>query len=165
MPRKLALFALLLLLLQLPQLAVRPAVALPIEVSRAQFAQYIEDLSEPEGYFDTDNFISNETSYLHVVPDLRRQVKPGNVYLGVGPDQNFPYIVATQPSLAIIPDIRRQNMLQHLLYKALFDMSASRAEFLALLFSREAPKLDVRSSLTDILGAVRRAPTTEARYR
>jgi hypothetical protein len=145
--------------------APRPAAPPPIEISRAQFAQYIEELSEPEGYFDTDNFISNETSYLHVIPDLKRQVKPGNVYLGVGPDQNFPYIVHTQPSLAIISDIRRQNMLQHFLYKALFDMSASRAEFVALLFSRETPKVDKSASLPELLGAVRRAPSNEARYR
>jgi hypothetical protein len=136
-----------------------------LQVSNAQFAQYIEELSEPEGYFDTDNFISNETSYLHVIPELRRLVKPGNVYLGVGPDQNFPYIAHTQPSLAIIPDIRRQNMVQHLLYKALFDMSATRAEFVALLVSRETPKVDTRVALPELLNALRRAPSSEARYR
>jgi hypothetical protein len=147
------------------QALLLPAAPPSIEISKVQFAQYIDELSEPEGYFDTDNFISNETSYLHVIPDLKRQVKPGNVYLGVGPDQNFPYIAHTQPILAIIPDIRRQNMMQHLLYKALFDLSASRAEFVALLFSREAPKVDVRATLPDILAAVRRAPTNDARYR
>ena len=141
------------------------SAAADIQVSRSQFAQYIDDLSEPEGYFDTDNFISNETSYLHVIPDLRRQVKPGFVYLGVGPDQNFSYIVHTQPSLAIITDIRRQNMLQHLLYKALFDLSGSRAEYLAMLFSRELPKIDSRASLRDHLRAVRSAGSSEARFR
>src|SRR6185295_13864486 len=150
-------------LLLLIQTAAKPAAAPPIEISRAQFAQYIEELSEPEGYFDTDNFISNETSYLHVIPELKRQVKPGNVYLGVGPDQNFPYIAHTQPTLAIIVDIRRQNMLQHLLYKALFDMSASRADFVGLLFSRDTPKVDKSASLPEVLGAVRRSPTSEAR--
>ena len=152
-------------LLVLVQLSAKPATAPPIEISRAQFARYVEELSEPEGFFDTDNFISNETSYLHVIPELRRQVKPGNVYLGVGPDQNFPYIVHTQPSLAIISDIRRQNMLQHLLYKALFDMSASRAEFAAFLFSRETPKVDRAAGLPELLNAVRRAPSSDARYR
>ena len=147
------------------QIVPRPAAPAPIEISRAQFAQYIEELSEPEGYFDTDNFISNETSYLHVVPELKRQVKPGNVYLGVGPDQNFPYIAHTQPSLAVISDIRRQNMLQHLLYKALFDMSASRAEFVALLFSRETSKVAVGASLPELLNTARRTPSSEARYR
>jgi hypothetical protein len=152
-------------LLVVIQVAVTPAAFAPIDVSRAQFAKYIDDLSEPEGYFDTDNFISNETSYLHVIPELRRQVKPGNVYLGVGPDQNFPYIAHTQPALAIIPDIRRQNMLQHLLYKAIFDMSASRADCVALLFSRDSPGMDARATLPDLLNAVRRAPANEARYR
>jgi len=139
--------------------------AADIPISRAQFAQYINDLSEPEGFFDTHNFISNETSYLHVIPELRRQVKAGNVYLGVGPDQNFSYIVHTQPSLAIITDIRRQNMMEHLLYKALFDLSSSRAEFLGMLFSREAPKADPRAPLRDLLRATRNARTSEERFR
>jgi hypothetical protein len=142
-------------------LAAAPAA---VSVSRTQFAQYLESLSEPEGFFDTDNFITNETSYLHVVPELKRVVRPGNVYMGVGPDQNFPYIAHTQPALAIVVDIRRQNMLQHLLYKALFELSASRAEFLARLFSREPIKVDTRASLADHLAAVRRSPATEARY-
>jgi hypothetical protein len=141
------------------------AAAADIQVSRAQFAQYVDELSEPEGYFDSDNFITNETSYLHIIGELRERVKPGNVYLGVGPDQNFSYIAHTRPTLAIIVDIRRQNMLEHLLYKALFDLSASRVEFLSLLFSRETPRIDARSSLRDILIAIRRAGTSDNRYR
>jgi len=140
------------------------AAAADIQISRPQFAQYIDELSEPEGFFDTDNFISNETSYLHVIPDLRRRVKPGFVYLGVGPDQNFSYIVHTQPSLAIITDIRRQNMLEHLLYKALFDLSNSRSEFLGMLFSREAPRVESRAPLRDLLRAIRAGRTSEERF-
>jgi hypothetical protein len=34
-------------------------------------------------------------------------------------------------------DIRRQNMLEHLTYKALFEMSTDRADFLSRLFSRQ----------------------------
>src|SRR5262249_23229152 len=113
-------------------------------------------------FFDTDNFISNETSYLHVIPELRRRVKPGFVYLGVGPDQNFSYIVHTQPALAIITDIRRQNMVEHLLYKAIFDLSASRAEFVAMLFSREVPK--DQKSLSTMLAAMR-SGKNEQRYK
>ena len=30
-------------------------------------------LSEPGGYFDSDNLVSNETSYLHVVGALRER--------------------------------------------------------------------------------------------
>ena len=58
------------------------------------------------------------------------------VYLGVAPDQNFTYIVALKPSIAFIVDIRHQNAMQHLLFKALIAMSATRAEFLARLLSR-----------------------------
>lgn len=138
------------------------AAAADIQITRAQFAQYIDDFSEPDGFFDTDNFISNETSYLHVIPELRRRVKPGFVYLGVGPDQNFSYIVHTQPALAIITDIRRQNMVEHLLYKTIFDLSASRAEFVAMLFSREVPK--EQKSLSAMLAAMR-SGKNEQRYR
>jgi hypothetical protein len=161
-----SLLVLMLIALRVQLTTQVPVVAAAdIQISRAQFAQYIDDLSEPEGYFDTDNFISNETSYLHVIPELRRRVKTGFVYLGVGPDQNFSYIVHTKPSLAIITDIRRQNMLEHLLYKALFDLSNSRAEFLAMLFSREVPRTDSRATLRDLLRAVRTSRTSEERFR
>src|SRR5688572_27618356 len=139
--------------------------ATDVQVSIEQFGRYIEDWSEPEGYFDTDNFISNETSYLHVIDQLRQRVLPGGVYLGVGPDQNFSYIVHTRPALAIVVDIRRQNMLQHLLYKALFELSASRAEFLAMVFSCETPRIDSRAGLRELLTAIRRSAASETRYR
>lgn len=153
--------------LQQPPPPPAPATPAEIRISTGRFAQCITELSEPEGYFDTDNFISNETSYLHVIPELHRRVRPGFVYLGVGPDQNFSYIVHTQPSLAIVIDIRRQNMLEHLLYKALFDLSASRAEYLALLFSRERPAVSAPAgaSLTTLLRSVRNAPSSALRFR
>jgi len=132
-----------------------------LDVSIEQFGRYIDQWSEPEGYFDSDNFISNETSYLHVVDQLQKQVKPGGIYLGVGPDQNFPYIVHTRPMLAIITDIRRQNMLEHLWYKALFAMSSNRLEFLSVLVSRETPRAIPNASLEQILEAVSKAPSSE----
>src|SRR5438067_4986030 len=139
----------------------QPQAATDVSVSIEQFGRYIDEWSEPEGYFDSDNFISNETSYLHVIPDLRQRVKPGGIYLGVGPDQNLSYIVHTRPSLAIITDIRRQNMLQHLLFKALFVMSSNRVEYLSLLFSKETPPVKPGASFEDLLAAVRRAPSSE----
>ena len=129
-----------------------------IEISRDDFGAIIEALSEPEGYFDTDNFISNETSYLHVIGKLRKDVEPGGVYFGVGPDQNFSYIVHSQPSLAIIADIRRQNMLQHLLFKVLIEKAKGRYDFLCLLFSKECPQSDIDLALEEMLRAVGRAP-------
>jgi hypothetical protein len=139
----------------------QPRAATDVQISTDQFGRYIEEWSEPEGYFDSDNFISNETSYLHVVDDLRVRINSGGVYLGVGPDQNFSYIVHTRPMLAIVTDIRRQNMLEHLWYKALFSLSSNRAEFLALLVSREPPRVKPNARLEDILLAVRTSPTNE----
>jgi hypothetical protein len=149
---------------QTPSRTVPVIEAAPVNISPDRFAAYVRDLSEPEGYFDTDNFISNETSYLHVMNDVR-QVPAGGVYLGVGPDQNFSYIVHSKPGIAIIVDIRRQNMLQHLLYKSLFELSETRAQFLGRMFSRTMPSMPAGASLPQLLAAVRRAPSPESQYR
>src|SRR5262249_22841457 len=86
-------------------------------------------------------------------PDLIRTTKPGRAYLGVGPEQNFTYIVATKPSMAFIVDVRRGNFDLQLMYKALFDLSADRAEFVSRLFSKKRPEgLDARSTATEIFG-------------
>lgn len=103
------------------------------------FAGQIAALSEPGGYFDTDNLISNETSYLQVLPDLRGGNVRGGAYIGVGPDQNFSYIAAVRPTIAFMVDIRRDSLLLHLLFKALFELSRTRLEYLALLTGRPVP--------------------------
>lgn len=103
------------------------------------FASRIEQFSEPGGYFDTDNLISNEGSYLHVIDALRQQGVSGGVYIGVGPDQNFSYIAQIRPSIAFIVDVRRDNLLLHLLFKALFELSTDRADYLSLMFARPPP--------------------------
>ena len=103
------------------------------------FAAQIEALSEPGGYFDTDNLISNERSYLQVLPDLERPDVRGGAYVGVGPDQNFSYIARLRPSIAFILDIRRDNLLLHLLFKAVFEQARTRIEYLSLLFGRPMP--------------------------
>ena len=87
------------------------------------FASTVASLSERGGYFDTDNLISNERSYLQVIPDLRERGVRGGAYIGVGPDQNFSYISEVRPAVAYIIDVRRDNMLLHLLFKALFEVS------------------------------------------
>ena len=43
---------------QFPPGVNRPVAAADIQISREQFSRYIDDWSEAEGYFDTDNFIS-----------------------------------------------------------------------------------------------------------
>jgi hypothetical protein len=105
----------------------------------ATFADRVAQLSEPGGYFDTDNLISNERSYLHVAPALRDASLRGGAYIGVGPDQNFSYIAQVRPSVAFIVDLRHDNLLLHLLFKALFSMSETRADYLSLLFGRPMP--------------------------
>ncbi len=103
------------------------------------FVRLIERLSEPGGYFDTDNLISNEQSYLHVLGALEARGVRGGAYIGVGPDQSFSYIAHIEPEIAFIIDIRRDNQLQHLWFKALFELSRNRAEYLSLLFGKPMP--------------------------
>src|SRR5207245_2534908 len=83
--------------------------------------------------------LSNELGFQQVIPSLRETVRTGGVYIGVGPEQNFTYITALQPRIAFIIDIRRQNMLEHMMYKALFELSEDRADFLSRLYARRRP--------------------------
>ena len=110
-------------------------------LAAGSFADEIARLSEPEGAFDTDNLISNERSYLEVVPALVASGASGGAYIGVGPDQNFSYIARIRPSVAYIIDIRRDNLLLHLLFKALFALAPDRVTYLALLTGRSPPAL------------------------
>lgn len=104
------------------------------------FAKLVQRLSESGGYFDSDNLISNETSYLHVLEGMRRLKVQGGAYIGVGPDQNFSYIAAVRPDVAFMLDIRRDNLLEHLLFKALFSMSRNRVEYMCLMFGKPLPR-------------------------
>src|SRR6185436_19115192 len=123
------------------------------QLSDEAFWKMVTEFSEAGGYFRSDNFVSNETAFQYVLNGLKK-TKSGGVYLGVGPDQNFTYIVNMRPRLAIIFDIRRQNAMQHLMYKALIEMSADRADFLSRLFSRNRPdKLGPQSSAEELLSA------------
>ena len=63
-------------------------------------------------------------------------MRRGGVYLGVAPDQNFTYIVALEPRIAFIVDIRRGNLLLHLMYKAIFELSHDRARLPVAAVSR-----------------------------
>jgi len=66
--------------------------------SDSSFAGLVARLSEPNGYFDSDNIITNEVSYLHVASQLEKVGTRGGVYIGVGPDQNYSYIAMIRPS-------------------------------------------------------------------
>jgi hypothetical protein len=128
--------------------------SLPAQLSDAEFWALSEKMSEPDGYFRSDNLLSNELYYPEVLDELTRRVGRGGVYLGVGPEQNFNYIVAVRPQMAFITDVRRGNLQLHLLYKALFELSADRVEFVSRLFTKPRPTgLGPASSASDIMNA------------
>lgn len=119
--------------------AAPAAKALEKSFTPEQFGQLIGRFSEPNGYFDTDNLISNESSYLHVLGKMRQMKVSGGAFIGVGPDQSFSYIAQVRPSIVFMTDIRRDNLLQHLLFKALFALSRNRIEYLCLFFGKPTP--------------------------
>lgn len=129
-------------------------------LSDSAWVALVARLSESGGYFDSDNLISNESSYLHVLGAMRKLGVSGGAYVGVGPDQNFSYIAQVRPRIAFIVDIRRDNLLQHLLFKSLFEMARNRAEYLALLTGRAVPN-DTRwsrRSITEVVDFIEKAP-------
>jgi hypothetical protein len=142
---------------------VSPADTLPEQLTDAQYWKMITDFSEPGGSFQLEIITSNETSYQSILPDLMQVAKPGGAYFGVGPEQNFTYVAALQPKIAFIFDIRRDMMLQHLMYKSLFEMSANRVEFVSNLFARRAPvQLTDGSSVQAIFQSFARIPAEDS---
>jgi hypothetical protein len=137
---------------------------LPDRLDDRVFWSIVTDFSEPGGYFRSDNLVSNETTFQHVIPTLQQSLTPVSAYLGVGPDQNFTYLAALQPRIAFIVDIRRQNLLLHLMYKALFEMSPTRAEFLGRLFSRSTPDLPSTAAAAALFSAIEQAPPDGAAF-
>jgi hypothetical protein len=132
----------------------RPTLDLPARLTDAEFWRLTEELSEPNGYFRSDNLVSNELVFARVLPELTKAAAPGGVYLGVGPEQNFTYIAAIRPKLAVILDIRRGNLHLQLMYKALFELAADRAEFLSLLFTKPRPAtLGPESTVQELMDA------------
>lgn len=121
---------------------------LPAQISDDAFWNFVTEASEPGGAFLSENLVSNELGYPYVLQPLLDRVKPGRgAYIGVGPEQNFTYVATLHPTIAFVVDIRRQNMVEHLLYKAIFEMSADRQQFLSRLFARK-PRADVLKNAT-----------------
>src|SRR5438094_75365 len=132
----------------------RVAAATPKELTDQQFWSLSKEFSEEDGVFRSDNLLSNETTFQYIIPKLLNTAKQGRVYLGVGPEQNFTYMTALKPSMAIIIDIRHGNLDVHLMYKALFELSKDRVEFVSRLFSRKRPDgLTSKSTPREIFGA------------
>lgn len=141
-----------------------PAVAFSAE----DFAALVDTLSESGGFFDSDNIVSNEAGYLHVRQTLKRLGVEGGAYIGVGPDQNFTYIAQVRPRYAFILDIRRDNLIEHLLYKAVFALAESRAEFLSILFSKPLPRAELNAgapTIEELVAYFDRTDGDEVRFR
>jgi len=137
------------------QLYVNAADTLPAQYTDSEFWRMVTDFSEAGGDYQYENFVSNEISYQEVLPALSRLAKPGGVYFGVASEQNFTYIDVVRPKVAFIFDVRRQNLLVHMMYKALFEMADNRADFVSLLFSRKRPAgLGANSSAEALFQAV-----------
>src|SRR5256714_7873125 len=118
--------------------ALAAAQTVTNRLSDAEFRNLITGLSERGGTFVTDNIISNEIAYQDVLPELQRRERQG-AYIGVAPEQNLSYIAALKPAIAFIVDLQRGNLLLHLLYKSLVEMSSDRADFMSRLFARPRP--------------------------
>jgi hypothetical protein len=130
------------------------AHTLPDRLTDAEFWALSERLSEPDGYFRSDNLLSNELYYPEILDPLIERVAAGGVYLGVGPEQNFNYMAAVRPRIAFITDIRRGNLHLQLMYKALFELSIDRADFVSRLFTKPRPgHLKADSAIADIMDA------------
>ncbi len=146
--------------------AVARAETVPARLTDKEFWSLVADLSEEDGFFRSDNLLSNEFWFQDVIPDLVRIARPGRVYMGVGPEQNFTYIAALKPSMAFIVDIRRGNLDLHLMYKAIFELSANRSEFVSRLFSREYQGgMTPRQSVVGLFSAYRDLEPNEELYR
>jgi hypothetical protein len=136
-------------------------------LSRAELAGLVSEISEEGGYFWSNNYISNETSYLHALDALNQLGVKGGVYIGVGPNQNFTYIANIRPRIAFIIDIRRDNFLEHLLFKLLLEKAATRQQYLSFLTGRPipSPPLDEDATLEEIVKSIERAEPDERFFR
>jgi hypothetical protein len=138
---------------------------LPSSLSDTEFWKLSQEFSEPGGTFHSENYVSNEGRFQLILPDLIARARQGGLYLGVGPEQNFTYIANLHPRMAFIVDIRRGNLQEHLLYKALFEMSADRADFLSRLFSRKRPAgIGARSTPGQLFAAYDAVPASAEQY-
>src|SRR6266404_2316184 len=150
------------------QQSVSPLRGQPSEgLTAAEFSRLVRDLSEEGGYFRSDNFTSNETSYLHVVDKLRELGATGGAYIGVGPEQNFTYIAKVRPRIAFILYIRRQAMIQHLMFKSIFYLAPDRVHYLSLLLSKALPKDKypaADASVSEMLAFIQKIPADERAY-
>ena len=137
------------------------SASLPAKIPDAEYWKTINDLAEPGGYFRIpDNFTSNEIEVGWLFSRLQETKVNGGVYLGVGPEQNLSYIASIRPKMAVLFDIRRQAMVQHQIFKAIFELSPDRADFIQMTFAKPRPaKLDTTTEIRAMWDAYWYIPT------
>ena len=97
------------------------------------FAAQIASLSEPGGYFDTDNLISNERSYLEVLPELERRASRRCILEWVRSELSWTSPTSGHPS-------RSSSTSAVTIFcctsssKRIIQQARTRVEYLALLF-------------------------------
>jgi hypothetical protein len=112
---------------------------LPESIPDGDFWKLIEQLSEAPGTFPSGNPLSDEWYASGLATALAARARQGGGYIGVGREQNFTYIAAVRPRIAFIADIHRRNLYLQLLYKALFELSTDRVDFVSRLFTKPRP--------------------------
>lgn len=156
-----AVLAAALAIAQVPPSAVEGPARAPL--GDADFHALVTALSEQGGTFITDNLLSNEIAFQDVLPELQGRLRQG-AYIGVGPEQNLSYIAALKPPIAFIVDLQRGNLRLHLLYKALLELSNSRAEFLSNMFCRVRPHdLTIETPASQLFDAYRQSRPMQPR--
>lgn len=100
------------------------------------FGPLVARLSETPGDFPSENYVTNEASLLDVASALRAPKLHGRGYVGVGPEQSYTYLALLEPRVAYIVDIRRGNLLEHLVFRGCFEAGQTRAGFLTALLAR-----------------------------
>src|SRR5438132_14137946 len=75
-------------LARLDPLARVAAASPPAQLTDVQLWSVSRDSSEEDGYFRSDNLLSNDTSFQYVIPGLLKIANEAGVYAGIGPDQN-----------------------------------------------------------------------------
>jgi len=110
---------------------------LPEQLSDQEFWRLITDLSEPSGSYTGDNWITNEASVQDVIPPLKRLAKPnGGTLAWAGAEL---YVHVALQSRWVHHRYPAAEHARNLMLKALFEMSPSRVDFVANLFSKQRP--------------------------
>ena len=116
-------------------------------LSNEEYFRIMRDFSERPGHYFSSNYSSNESSYLQVIDEIEKLKIKGGAYIGVGPEQNYTYIAKIRPEIAFIVDIRQDAQLQHLMYRALFQISENRIDFIKNLTCRSPSRIKKDDSL------------------